>query len=218
MSREDLDRQLTALRTDVTSLGKVVDDVLDRALTSVTTGENYDAHMAQSREEELDRTYEAIEEQTIVMLTLQQPIFAGDLRLLVAALIVAQRQQRAGHSALGVARIALDLAQLHTHLPPPAALLILGQEARGMLRDAVAAFVGSDTALAAQVAAHDSTVDAVYRGLRDHILQELSASQHHATSDANTHRRLTFWLWTAHKLERVADHSVVIARRVQQMQ
>lgn len=218
MSREDLDRQLMALRTDITTLGKLVDEVLDRALASVTAGESYDAHMAQSREEELDSTYETIEEQTIVMLTLQQPIFAGDLRLLVAALIIAQRQQRAGHSALGVARIALDLAQLQTHLPPPDALLVLGQEARAMLRDAVAAFVRSDSTLAAQVAAHDSTVDGIYRDLRDHILQELSASQHQAASDPNAHRRLTFWLWIAHKLERVADHSVVIARRVQQMQ
>jgi hypothetical protein len=48
-------------------------------------------------------------------------------------------------------------------------------------------------------------------------LRDLSASTG-TEADENRHRRLTFWLWTAHKLERVADHSVVIAHRVQQMQ
>lgn len=214
MSRSDLDRQLEALRADISTLATLVDELLDRAMSSVDTGDAFDARMAQSREDELDRSSESIEEKTIDLLTLQQPIFAADLRLLVASLTVGQRLQRIGHGALGVSRLAVDLAGLPTHEPPPRELITLAQQSRTMLRTAIASFIAADPIAAGQVVEQDHTVDSGYRSFRDSILQALGGV---SNPDENAHRRLTFWLWIAHKLERVADHSVTIARRTQQM-
>src|SRR6185437_5653783 len=99
MGRPDLDRQITALRGSIEALAQFIDALLDRALSSVATGDAYDARIAKSREDEFDRMCEAIEEQAVSMLTLQQPVVAQDLRLVVAALVVAQRLQRVGHNA-----------------------------------------------------------------------------------------------------------------------
>jgi len=218
MSREDLDRQLTALRADISALETFVDDLLQRALSSVSEGDAYNARIALNREEEFDRTYSAIEERTIDLLTLQQPVLAADLRLLVGSLVVAQRLQRVGHGAFGVARLATDLAGFATKETTLPALFELGQEARQMLHDAVTAFVQNNVVMAQQVIASDQAADTHYRTLRDDLLQSLSQVGTQLDSDEFTHRRLTFWLWIGHKLERVADHAVVIARRVQQLQ
>jgi phosphate transport system protein len=218
MSRADLDRQLTALRVDISSLEMFVDDLLQRALASVSDGDAYHARIALNREEEFDRTYSAIEERTIDLLTLQQPVLAADLRLLVGGLVVAQRLQRVGHGAFGVARLAIDLAGFATKETTLPALLELGQEARQMLHDAVTAFVQNNVAVAQQVITRDQTADTHYRALRDDLLRSLSQVGTHLETDEFTHRRLTYWLWIGHKLERVADHAVVIAKRVQQLQ
>jgi phosphate transport system protein len=206
MGREDLDRQLTALRTSIEGLATFVDSLLERALASVASNDAFDARIAQSREDEFDRTCEAIEDHAISMLTLQQPVVAQDLRLVVAAVVVAQRLQRVGHNALGTAGIAIDLAALGAPEVPPPALLALGAEARTMLRDAVRALLARDAVAGGQIVARDSVIDADYHALRDDLLARMSAAE-------ADQRRLTFWIWVAHKLERVADHAVVIARR-----
>jgi phosphate transport system protein len=212
MSREDLDRQLAALRTNIADLAQFVDALLDRALTSVVTGDGYDARIALSREDEFDHACETVEEQAVTILTLQQPVLASDLRLVVATLVVAQRLQRVGHNALGVAGLAVDLADLGPSEPPPA-LLALARDARGMLHDAMQALLARDGAAADQVVARDTTIDRAYRALRDELLAQNAS----VPPDETLHRRLTFWIWIAHKLERVADHAVVIARRARQM-
>lgn len=217
MPRADLDRQLTAMRTNITDLAKFVDELLDRALSSVVTGDAFDARIARSREDEFDRACVALEEHTINLLTLQQPILVNDLRLVVATLVVAQRLQRVGHGALGVAELADNLAALTPFAAPPPAILTLGQDARAMLRDAVQALINDDKHAAAQVVARDTTVDGAYQTARDDLLQQLGTLTAETPNQATLNRRLTFWLWIAHKLERVADHAVVIARRAQQI-
>jgi phosphate transport system protein len=218
MSRTDFDRQLLALRADITALAAFVDDLLQRALASVQEGDAYQARLALSREDEFDRTSGAIEERTIDLLTLQQPVLAGDLRLLVGGLIVAQRLQRVGHGAFGTARLAIDLAGFSSKDTTSSELLALGQAVRHMLSSAVTAFVQGDLTLAQKVIEHESSIDARYRALRDDLIHALSQAGGSLEADEFIHRRLTFWLWIAHKLERVADHAVVIAKRAQQMQ
>lgn len=214
MGREDLERRLTRLRDSMTATATLVDELLDRAIASVQSGDAYDARIALSREDEMDRACGDLEEQTIDLLTLQQPVLASDLRLVVATLVVAQRLQRVGHGALGIARLAEDLANLGTHQAPPAELLTLSQDGRTLLHDAVQSLITLDRAAAAQVVSRDTQVDATYRTLREDLLLRLSAA---GASEDDYHRRLTFWLWIAHKLERVADHGVIIAKRVEHL-
>jgi phosphate transport system protein len=218
MSRTDLDRQLANLRSDLATLSSLIDMLLDRDLSSIATGDPYDARIAQSREDDVDRASEAIEENAMNMLTLQQPVLAADLRLIVGALVVSQRLQRVGHGAQGTAGLAIDLAALDGPFePPPRALLDLGQMGRQMLHDAVHAFVTTDVALAARIIASDSAADDVYQALKKELFQRLGEPGDDPAVVPSINRRLTYWLWIAHKLERVADHAVVIAHRARQI-
>jgi phosphate transport system protein len=214
VAREDLERRLIRLRESMTSTANIVDDLLDRAIASVSSGDAYDARIALTREDEMDNACGDLEEQTIDLLTLQQPVLASDLRMVVATLVVAQRLQRVGHGALGVARLAVDLADLGTHQDPPPELLTLANDARSLLHDAVQSLITLDRPAAAAVVARDTKVDADYRALREDLLQRLGSA---SSAQDDTHRRLTFWLWIAHKLERVADHGVIIAKRVEHL-
>lgn len=217
MSRPEFERQLTLLSTETSAMATHVDDLIERALSSTTTNDPFDARIALNQERHINQAAEALEERVMSLLALQQPVLATDLRMIVGSLVVGQRLHRAGHGAMGIARLAIDLSGLHGTEAPPAALLTLGQEAREMLHDAVTAFTQRNHAAALAVAARDDTVDAGYRALRDEILAALSGSGFQEVPDENYHRRLTFWLWIAHKIERVADHSVVIARRAAQL-
>jgi|GEM_PF-3017240 len=220
MARDELDRQLLALRTNITDLCTFVDELLDRAFLTLAVGDPYDARIAQTRENEFDRTCNDIEEKTVRLLTLQQPILATDLRLLVGALVVAQRLQRVGHGAFGIAKLAVELTDTPTsHDAAPAPLLALGKDARSALTAAVTAFVEERIELAQQVINNEPQIDAEYRQQRDDYISRLSLPDEPGKeNDAGLPRKITYWLWIAHKLERVADHAVVIARRVQQLQ
>jgi phosphate transport system protein len=215
MAREELDRRLALVRTTLSDLAHLDDDLLDRAMMSVATGDPYHARMAQSRDEALETLSSGIEEQAFDILSLQQPVLLNDLRFVVGTLVVAQRLQRVGHGALGIAELAVTIATMPVHETPPAELLTLGQDARAMLQDSVNAMINEDIALAEQVVTRDTTVDAAYREMRDALLVRLG--QLTVSPEDPAHRRLTYWVWIAHKLERVADHSVSIARRAQQL-
>jgi phosphate transport system protein len=208
---------LGQLSQETTDLAQTIDGILERALNATSTNDPYDARMSMNQENQVTKGAEAIEERVIHLLTLQQPVVAGDLRQIVGSLVVAQRLHRAGHGALGIARLAIDINGLSGNEKPPADLLNLGQDARVMLRDAVVAFVRQDQALAQVILEREKQIDSGYSTLRDQLLQALSGTGYQESPDVNYHRRVTFWLWIAHKVERIADHSVVIARRAQQL-
>lgn len=217
MTRSELDRRLEALRSDISGFAKAIDSLLDRVLSAIASGDPYDARIAQSQERTINAFSENIEEYTIDILTQQQPVLATDLRFVVGALIVTQRLQRLGNNVLGTARLAIDLAALEGKETAPEALLSIGNDARSMLTDAVAAFINDDTALSAQIVQRDESLDQRYRTLREDLLAALSANGLHDLPDENHQRRMTYWLWIAHKMERIADHAVVIAKRTQQI-
>jgi phosphate transport system protein len=218
MPRPDLDRQLIALRSDIALLAVLVDELIDSALTAAKAGSAYDARIILQREEEFERTASAIEEKTIDLLSLQQPILAHDLRLLIGGIIVGQRLQRVGHGSFGIARLVIEMSGF------PASdsvddLMTMGIVARGMLHDATVAFVRNDHVLAESVLTRENAFDPQYREMREKYLGRLTSSVNESPSMYDVEpRRISVWLWIAHRLERIADHASVIARRVKQMQ
>ncbi len=217
MSRPEFAIQMSLLRQEVTDLAHIIDGFFERAMLATSNNDAYEARMAISQEEQLNHRAEAIEERGMEILALQQPVLASDLRTVVGGLVVTQRLHRAGHGALGIARLAIDISGLSGQEAPPEDLLKLSKAARAMLQDAVASFTQPNGLLAESVIQRDGDIDGGYRQLREALLTALGGSGYHEQPDENYHRRLTYWLWIAHKIERIADHSVVIARRAIQV-
>ena len=95
-------------------------------------------------------------------------------------------------------------------------LLDLGQEARRVLQGTMHAFEQRDAHAARKIWQEDDVVDVRYHQVRHDVMTLLTAI--HAIPalqhDALIMQRMTYWLWIAHKLERVGDHCTTICKRI----
>ena len=147
----------------------------------------------------------AIEDRCIDLIALEAPM-AGDLRVLIAAMMVANELERMGDYAEGIAKISLSMGNL-----PPLKPLIdiprMADKSVDMLRRSTQAFVNRDVESATAVLLADDEVDDIYEQVYRELLTYMMA-------DPSTIQRATYLLWVAHDLERVADRTTNIAERV----
>src|SRR5881409_4065320 len=114
MTRAILDKELHELDTQIIHLGSLVDEALGLALEALETGDLAKAGMVIEADAIIDSLRAAIEEHTIRLLTLQQPLGGRDLRLLTSTLSIAGDLERTGDGAAGIAQIILRMTPLHT--------------------------------------------------------------------------------------------------------
>ncbi len=113
MTRTVLDKELQDLDAQILRLGALVDDALDKALTALEAGDLAKSGMVIEADSIIDSLRMAIEEHTIRLLTLQQPLGSRDLRYLTSALSIAGDLERMGDGAAGIATIILRMSPLH---------------------------------------------------------------------------------------------------------
>src|SRR5438132_4719520 len=112
MARTVLDKELQELDEQILRLGSLVDDALAKALDSLETGDIAKAGLVIEADAVIDILRAAIEEHTIRLLTLQQPLGGRDLRYLTSALSIAGDLERTGDGAAGIAQIILRMDPL----------------------------------------------------------------------------------------------------------
>jgi len=239
MARTILDNELQNLDDQIVKLGTMVDDALGKALESLETGDQAKAGMVIEADALADSLRTAIEEHTVRLLTLQQPLGGRDLRYLTSVFSIAGDLERIGDGAAGIAQNLLrmeplrgsQLSQVAVHVDAAAKvsaehnvteaeivhnMLELGNEARRVLQGAVQAFQARDVKAARYIWQEDDVVDVRYHLVRHDLmaLMEGARAIPALQSDSRILQRATYLLWIAHKLERVADHSSNICERV----
>ncbi len=243
MPRTILDKELQELDGQIIALGSLVDEALQRSLQALETGNLTQAGRVIEADTLIDSLRSAVEEHTIRLLTLQQPLGGRDLRYLTASLSIAGDLERTGDGAEGIAQILLRLAPLHGDhgdvqverslgdevegLPAEQngqvseasimrGILDLGQEARRVLRETMKAFADRDADAARYIWEEDDIVDVRYHQVRHDLLAMLSGARAIPAlqQDAFILQRATYLLWIAHKLERVGDHASNICERI----
>src|SRR5947209_18938525 len=115
MARTVLDKELQDLDAQIIRLGSLVDDALDKALEALEKGDQAQAGMVIEADTIIDGLRAAVEEHTIRLLTLQQPLGGRDLRFLTSALSIAGDLERIGDGAAGIAQIILRMVPLKTN-------------------------------------------------------------------------------------------------------
>jgi phosphate transport system protein len=239
VTRALLDKELQELNDQIIQLGNLVDDALGKALEALEIGDLAKAGLVIEADASIDSLRAAIEEHTIRLLTLQQPLGGRDLRFLTSALSIAGDLERMGDGAAGVAQILLRMAPLRaraasqvriaassagevsngyaiTEASIMRGLLDLGREARRVLRGTMEAFARRDVRAAGYIWEEDDVVDVRYHLVR-HDLMTLMVGARAIPALQNDElilQRATYLLWIAHKLERVADHSGNICERI----
>lgn len=235
MSRTVLDKELQGLTDQIIRLGSLVDDALGEALEALEVGNLAKAGIVIETDAIVDSQRSAVEEHTIRLLTLQQPLGGRDLRFLTSALSIAGDLERIGDGAAGIALNILRMEPLRSSVPqvktaavsPNGDVLItetailrsmleLGQEARRVLQGTMEGFANHDAKAARYIWEEDDVVDVRYHLVRHDLmaLMEGARAIPALQSDSRILQRATYLLWIAHKLERVADHCTNICERI----
>ncbi|HZR42577.1 MAG TPA: PhoU domain-containing protein [Ktedonobacteraceae bacterium] len=240
MSRNVLDKELQELDAQIRQLGFLVDEALAKALEALETGDLAKAGMVIEADTIIDSLRVTIEEHTIRLLTLQQPLGGRDLRYLTSTLSIAGDLERMGDGAEGIAQILLRMTPLRGSTMPHVevtsglaekdgngtqqiseasimhGILELGREARRVLQGTMKALADRDASAARYIWEEDDVVDVRYHLVRHDLMALMSGAQAIPAlqNDSLALQRATYLLWIAHKLERVGDHCGNICERI----
>ncbi len=146
---------------------------------------------------EIDAMELEVEQLAVELLALQKPM-ARDLRFLVSAIKVTSELESVGDHAVNIAQCALRLHELPTRVAPEPSMAEMARRSRGMLADAIDAFVRADGTLGRDVCRRDDAVDAMHDSLFRVLLT-------HMMADPRTINPGLELLLVSRNLERVAD-------------
>jgi phosphate transport system protein len=153
----------------------------------------------------IDEMEVELEEVCIDLLALQQPM-ARDLRMLVAAIKIANDLERVGDHAVNLAQSAARLSERRPIAPEPE-IIEMARLARDMLADALEAFVREDAVAGRRVCMQDDKVDALNRSVFRILLTHMMEDPHSIGAG------LELFL-VSRNLERVADLATNIGEDV----
>ena len=205
MPREDFERNLKDVEDDVVQLSSMVEKAIFKSIEALKERDINASQKVVDDDDVIDEKQQAIEDRCIDLIALEAPM-AGDLRVLIAAMMVANELERMGDYAEGIAKISVSMGNL-----PPLKPLIdiprMADKSVDLLRRSTQAFVHRDVEAATAVLLADDEVDDIYEQVYRELLTYMMA-------DPSTIQRATYLLWVAHDLERVADRTTNIAERV----
>ncbi len=173
MPQKHFDERLDELKQDLLDMSHRVERQMEAAVLLATGSREEDPEEIIRRDEAIDEAEVAIEEKGIELLALHQPM-AGDLRMIVTILKINNDLERIGDHAVNIAN-AVDRLRRAGEFPPiPPELEEMSRTSRGMLRDALDAFVHRSAEEAEEVMQRDDRVDdlheSVFRVMLTHML------------------------------------------------
>jgi phosphate transport system protein len=200
------DEELERLNATINEMGGLTENQFARALTSVREHDTQTAEEVIADDARVDALDVAVQDQTVKLLALRQPM-AVDLRTVLSSIKIAAALERIADYAKNTAKRSIVLAQAS---PPPSAVAgidRLGRLVRTALKDVLDAFADGDVAKARDVWDRDEEIDQVYTGLFRELLTYMM-------EDPRTITACTHLLFMAKNIERAGDHVTNIAELV----
>ena len=205
MTRALFEKRLRELHSDLLVLASLVEKALHDSVEALCNRDLALSRQVVEQDAEINRLRYQIEEKCVNTMATQQPM-AADLRDLLAVLFIASELERMGDHAEGTARISLmlDAEPLGEPIDRIAQMAEKGQD---MLRRSLHAFLHRDAEQARALCNEDDEVDRLYES----VIHDLIT---HGARRPGELTRITYLMWTAHNLERVADRVTNICERV----
>jgi len=203
--RSVLEGELRHIRDSIAVMGTQTVDATARAVQALIQRDRAEASNVRQEDKLLDAARYDIERDCLVALATQQPV-AIDLRMLIAASIIAVELERCGDYAKGIAKAARRIAQCDSGMPT-FNLAEMDALARTMLDRSIQAFLNRDAQAAREVIEADSRLDQAYNDLLAQALATMSSNPKHIECGLQLLR-------AAHNLERLGDRATNIAERV----
>ena len=200
------DEELERLSATISEMGGLAESQLAQALVALRDRDTETAERVIVEDARVDALDEAVQEQTVKLLALRQPM-AVDLRVILSSIKIAGALERIADYAKNTAKRGIVLSQ---GTPPAAAVNgidRLGRLVRTALKDVLDAFAHGDVAKARDVWERDEEIDQVYTGLFRELLTYMM-------EDPRTITACTHLLFMAKNIERAGDHVTNIAELV----
>jgi phosphate transport system protein len=202
--RTHFDRTLRDVQDNLLRMADLVDLAIGRSMEALARLDPRLAGQVVAEDAQVNSLRFHIEEHCLAVIATQQPA-AGDLRQVVAAIILASELERMADHAAGIAKTVLRMDS-QPALGPLADLPRMAETCRAMLREAMDAFVQRDSVRARALAARDDDLDQLYT----RIFREVVAC---IVDNPATTSLALYLLFSAHNLERIGDRVVNIAER-----
>jgi phosphate transport system protein len=200
------DQELDDLKKDLLRMGSLVETAI---FESVEALKSLDADRAQrviDSDREVDSLENAIDEKTLDLLVLRQPV-ASDMRFIAMAMKIATDLERMADLAVDVAQRVVDLA-VAPLLKPLIDIPQLALVAQRMTRGALDAFVAKDAEQAAAIILRDQEADLLRNAIQQELMEDFMMK------DPASVPRAVPLLLVARHLERICDHATNIAENV----
>ena len=199
------DLELDDLKKTLLRMGGMVEEVIDKAVSSLKDLSPEKAREVISADRNIDRLEVEIDDRTFDLIVRHQPL-AGDLRLILVAGKIGTELERIADLAVDVAERTLELSG-QPLIKPLIDIPKLSALAQRMVRESIESFINLDGELARSVCRKDDEADF----LRDAIYGELTEI---VKRDGNSAGRAIPLILVSRHLERICDHATNIAEDV----
>ena len=207
--RERFTQQLKELEEDLLNMTHTAAKMLQMSVESLKERNIEKAEEAIALDDVVDDFNFKIEEKCLSLIALQQPV-AKDLRVIAAILKVITDVERIGDYSVDIAKFSIRLVEKPLFKPlidvPRMADLV-----KGMLEEAITAFIQRDLTIVQKVVEADNEVDELYRSVHEEVVENIER-------DPSVTRQAIWVLMIARYLERIGDHVTNITERIYYME
>jgi phosphate transport system protein len=200
------DEELARLSATISEMGGLTESQFAQSLAALRSADTEIAERVIADDARVDALDLAVQEQTVRLLALRQPM-AVDLRMILSSIKIAAALERIADYAKNTAKRSIVLAQ---GAAPPSAvggIERLGRLVRTALKDVLDAFAHDDVDKAHDVWQRDEEIDQVYTGLFRELLTYMMEDPRNITP-------CTHLMFMAKNIERAGDHVTNIAELV----
>ncbi len=202
----DLHKELLNLRRHVLTMGASVESRVHEAIESLFEQNMEEARRVRTSDDEIDAMELNIEQETLRLLALTQPV-AVDLRFILAVVRINTDLERIADLAKSIAKRVLAMSEDEVTVELPGELREMARRTRDMLSDAISALADNDADLGNRIREADDEVDDLLKKVFDWAQREIPRNVGATSAVINL-------LSIARKLERIADMTTNIAEDV----
>ncbi len=200
--RTEYGKKLNEVQEQLMSMGHLVTEAMQKAIKALETKNAEQAAAVVAGDKAIDEMQIAIEDKTLELIALQQPI-AKDLRILSTALKMTTDLERIGDHAKKIAKIAQKLSG-ETLIKPLVDIPRAAKLSADMVEKVLVAYVHMDLDLAMEVIVMDDNVDSICRQCKQDILTYMLDNPQNIPQGTELNK-------IVHRLERIGDHATNLA-------
>lgn len=174
MTQRRFEEELATLKARLVAMAGLAEGSVRTAVAALLDRDTEKARRVVSQDEEIDALENEIDDRSINLLALRQPM-AGDLRLITMAMKISGDLERVGDHAVNIAETVQWLAE-SSRFPITPEIEEMTHLVTWMLKDALDAFIKGDSTLAREVLTRDDRVDDLhensFRILLTHMMED----------------------------------------------